>query len=119
MGFVLKIAVTALAVWVAVRLVGGLEFSGDAVALIAVAVVLALVNAVVRPVLTVLSLPFVVLTLGLFLLVVNAAALGIAVWISEGLGLGLTSSGFGALFLGALVITVVSWVTELAIERIT
>lgn len=117
MSLLIKIATTALAVWVAVQLVDGLDFTGDAVALIAIAVILAVVNAVVRPVVSLLSLPVVLLTLGLFLLVINALMFGLTIWISGELDLGLGSTGFGATFLGALVVTIVAWVTETILDR--
>ena len=112
MSFLFKLAVTALAVWVAVQLVDGLRFTGSLAGLIVIALILALINAVARPIVTFLSLPIVLLTLGLVLLVINALMLGLTVWISSELDLGLTSTGFGATFIGALIVTVVSWIGE-------
>jgi putative membrane protein len=111
-GLVLKVLIGAAALWVAVLVVPGLDFDGSVVALLLVALVLGIINAVVRPILTILSLPLVVLTLGLFLLVVNAIALAIVVWISGALDLGLTSDGFWSTFLGALVVSLVVWGLE-------
>lgn len=62
-------------------------------------------------------MPLVLLTLGLFLLVINALMFGLTIWISQQLGLGMTSTGFGATFLGALAVTVVSWVGEAPVGR--
>lgn len=112
MSLLVKLAVTALAVWLAVQLVDGLEFTGSWVALAAIAVILAVVNAIARPIVTFFSLPIVLLTLGLFLLVINALMFALTIWISGQLDLGLTSTGFGATFVGALIITVVSWIGE-------
>ena len=112
MSFAIKVLITAAAVWVAVELVGGLEFDGTWVGLLAIAVVLGIVNAFARPIVTILSLPLVLLTLGLFLLVINGLMLALTIWISEGLNLGLTSTGFGATLIGAIIITVVSWIGE-------
>jgi putative membrane protein len=112
MRLIVKVLVTAAAVWVAVRLVDGLDYSGDWLGLLLIAVILAVVNALARPIVTLLSLPIVLLTLGLFLLVINALMLGLTIWISDEFGLGLTSTGFGATFLGALIVTVVSWIGE-------
>jgi putative membrane protein len=111
-GAVLKIVFNAAALWVAVALIGGLEFDGSPLALLAIALVLGIVNVLVKPILTVLSLPLVLLTLGFFLLVVNAVTLAIVVAISGALDLGLTSDGFGATFLGAIVVSLVSWGLE-------
>jgi putative membrane protein len=78
-GVLVKVVIGAAALWVAVQIVPGLEFDGSVVALLLVALILGVINAVVRPILTVLSLPLVLLTLGLFLLVVNAIALAIVI----------------------------------------
>lgn len=107
MGFLLRTALAALAIWLAVVLVGGLDFDGSVGQLVLLALVMGVVNAVVRPVLTLLSLPLVIVTLGLFLLVVNVALFAIVVGLSGPLGLGLTSTGLGATALGALVTTMV------------
>lgn len=112
---ILGLAATAVGVWVAVQLVPGLDFTGSAAAFVGVAVLVALANMVVRPVLKVLSFPVILLTLGLFLLVINAIVLQLVVWLSEPerLDLGLTSTGFfWATFLGALVISVVRGVLD-------
>ncbi|MGI8576097.1 MAG: phage holin family protein [Egibacteraceae bacterium] len=113
----LRILVYAASVWVAVRLVDGLSFTGTWVALLALAVILAAVNAVVRPVVNLFSLPLIILTLGLFLLIVNALMLQLTLWISDRLDLGLDSEGFAATFLGALVITIIVWIGEALTRR--
>ena len=112
MTLLLRIILYAASVWLAVRLVDGLQFDGSWVALLAIAVILAVVNAVIRPIVNLFSLPLIVLTLGLFVLVVNALMFWLTIWVSGALDLGLTSDGFGATFLGALVVTVVVWVGE-------
>ncbi len=112
MGALLKIVINAAALWVAVLLLDGLNFDGSPLALLGIALVLGLANVIVKPILSVLSLPLVVLTLGLFLLVVNAIVLAIVIAISGALDLGLSSDGFGWTFLGALVVSLVSWGLE-------
>jgi putative membrane protein len=112
LGAVLRIVIYAAALWVAVALIGGLTFDGEVLALLAIALVLGVVNVVVKPILTVLSLPLVLLTLGFFLLVVNAISLAIVIAISGALDLGLASDGFGSTFLGAIVISLVAWGLE-------
>jgi putative membrane protein len=111
-GLLLKILITAAALWVAVLVVPGLEFEGSIPTLLLVALVLGVINAVVKPILTLISIPLIVLTLGLFLLVVNAIALAIVVWVSGTFDLGLTSEGFGSTFLGAIVVSLVAWGLE-------
>lgn len=119
MDLVLRLAINAGAVWLAVAFVDGLEFDGTWITLVVIAAIMAVVNAVVKPVVKLLSLPVVILTLGLFLLVVNAVLLQVVVVISRAAELGLDSTGFGATFLGAIVISVATWVGEVAtgVER--
>jgi putative membrane protein len=115
MNFILRLAITALGVWVAFSIVPGLDFDGSLWNLVLVALLVALVNAVVKPLMVLLSLPVVILTMGLFLLVTNALALQLVIWLSEPerLDLGITSTGFfWATFLGALVISLVRFVAE-------
>jgi putative membrane protein len=111
-GLLIKILIAAAALWVAVQVVPGLDFEGSIPTLLLVALILGVINAVVKPILTVISIPLIVLTLGLFLLVVNAIALHLVVWLSASFDLGLTSDGFGSTFLGALVVSLVVWGLE-------
>lgn len=116
---VIGILVTALAIWVAVAIVPGLDFTGEWWAFLIVALILSVINAVVKPVVKLLSLPVVLLTLGLFLLVINALMLGLTVWLADParLDLGLTSEGFfWSTFLGALVISIVQFVVNLFVD---
>lgn len=117
MRLLLRIAVYASAVWAAVQLVDGLRFEGGLLPLVLVAVILAGVNAVVKPIVKLFSLPLVILTLGLFILIINTAMFGLAIWIADAFGLGITSTGFGATFLGALIVSVVTWIGEGLVER--
>ncbi len=89
---------------VAAYLIPGIRLATPATAIIA-GIVLGLVNAIIRPVLILLTLPFTILTLGLFIFVVNTICLALAAWLVPGFSI----SGFGAAFVGALVITLVSW----------
>ena len=112
MTFLVSLLGTAASVWVAVWLVDGFEFAGEWWQLLLVAVVVGLTNAIVKPILKLLSLPLVVLTLGLFLVVVNALVLQLAVWISgpDILDLGLTSEGFfWTTIFASVVVSVVGW----------
>jgi putative membrane protein len=111
-GAVLRILINAAALWVAVAIIPGLAFDGSPLALLGIALVLGIVNVIIKPILTVLSLPLVLLTLGFFLLVVNAIALAIVIAVSGALDLGLTSDGFGSTFLGAIVVSLVAWGLE-------
>jgi putative membrane protein len=93
-------------------LVNGLEFEGDWWEFLVVAAIMGLANAVAKPILTFFSLPFIVVTLGLFLLVVNALVLQLVVWMSgpDVLDLGLSSTGFfWATFWGSIVVSLAGW----------
>jgi len=104
MRLLVRWAVTAIAIWVAIELVPGIEHTGSAVSLFLIALVFGLVNALVRPFLTILTCPFIILTLGLFTLVINALMLGLTAWLVPSLSV----DGFWPAFLGALIISVVS-----------
>lgn len=104
MGFVLHWLVLAVALWVAAYLVPGVSIvSWQSLAI--ASLVLGFVNAIVRPVLTILTLPITVLTLGLFYLIVNAAAFGLAAALVPGFSI----ASLGSAVLGALVVSLVSW----------
>jgi putative membrane protein len=103
-GFLIRLAISALSLWVAQALISGIQIDG-AGTLILAAVLLGLVNAVVRPVLVVLTLPLTIVTLGLFLFVVNAAMLGLVAALLPGMRV----AGFGSALLGSIVVSLVSW----------
>lgn len=112
-----RLIVNAIALWVAIELVPGLQYEGDWLSLLLIAFIFGLVNALVRPIVILLTCPLIVLSLGLFLLIINTLMLALTVWLSrEVFDLGLTSTGFWATFLGALVITIVSGVISLLIK---
>jgi putative membrane protein len=102
-GFLLRMAISAFALWVASAIVPGMTIVGTPTLLLA-ALLLGFVNAVLRPLALLLTLPFTIVTLGLFILVVNAAMLGLVAALLDGF----TLSGFGAALLGSLVVSFVS-----------
>ncbi len=122
MRFVARVLVTAAALAVAAWLIDGIRFSGPRqgmneiqekiLPLLLVALILSLINSFVRPVLTFLSIPFVILTLGLFLLVINALMLLLTGWLADKLDLGFHVDGFWTAVGGALVITLTTWVVD-------
>ena len=101
-GFLVRMAISAFALWVASAIVPGMTIVGTPT-LLAAALLLGVVNAVLRPLAILLTLPFTILTLGLFILVVNAAMLGLVAALLDGM----TLSGFGAALLGSLVVSIV------------
>ena len=108
MRFLIRLLVNAAALWVATRIVPGVHHEGGPLALLAVALVFGLLNALVRPLLKVLTCPLLILTLGLFTFVINALILWLTGALSDSLGIGFHVDGFWAAFWGALVVTVVS-----------
>jgi putative membrane protein len=108
--FILRLAINALALLAAVRLVPGVSFAGGPLALAGVALVFGALNALVRPVLRLLSCPLLILTLGLFTFVLNAVMLRLTAGLSGALGLRFEAPLFLPAFLGALVVSLVSTV---------
>jgi putative membrane protein len=98
----------AAALWAAAALIPGLDFTGGPGDLLLVAAVFGIVNSTLRPILTVLTCPLIVVTLGLFTLVINALMLLVTGWLSESWNLGFAVSGFWAAFFGGLVVGLVS-----------
>jgi putative membrane protein len=105
MHFVAKVILNGIAILAATWMLPGLHLSGPAAALGGGAV-LGLVNALVRPVLIVLTFPLTLVTLGLFIFVVNALCFGLTAWLIPGFGI----DGFWWALIGSLVVSVVSWI---------
>ena len=106
-GFILRSLVVALALWLASEWVAGIHVQGAAT-LLGAALLLGVVNAVVRPLLIILTLPATILTLGLFLLVINAAMLGLVAWMFENF----TIDSFWSALLGSIIISVTGWIAS-------
>lgn len=104
MGFLVRVLVNALALLLATAVVPGIEARG-VLTILGAGLVLGLINAVVRPVLLVLTFPLTLVTLGLFLFVLNAFCL----WLTSLLVKGFEVHGFGAALFGSVIVSVVSW----------
>jgi putative membrane protein len=104
-GFLIRLALNVLGLWLATQIVPGMRIVGLPTFL-AAGLLLGIVNAVVRPIVVVLTLPFTVLTLGLFILVVNAAMLALVSWLLGNFQL----AGFWAAFFGAIVVGLTGWI---------
>ena len=104
MGFLIRVLVNAVAIWLATEIVPGIV-ARSATTVVVAALVLGLVNAVVRPVLLVLTLPLTLVTLGLFLFVLNA----ICLWLTSVVVPGFAVHGFWPAFWGALIVSALSW----------
>lgn len=116
MRLIARLLINAFALWLAITIVPGLEFAGGWVTLLIIALIFGVVNALVRPIILFLSCPLIVLTLGLFVLIVNAIMLSLTIWLSNFFDLGLTTTGFWATFWGAVVISIVSGIINLLIR---
>lgn len=106
-GFLLRWFIGSLGLWLAATVVPGIHVAGVGTLMIA-ALLLGVVNAIVRPLLIILTLPITVITLGLFLLVINAAMLGLVALLLPGL----VVAGFFSALLGSIVISVVGWLAS-------
>ncbi|MBI2844992.1 MAG: phage holin family protein [Chloroflexi bacterium] len=114
--FLIRWIVNGVALWVAAKIIPGITVQND-VALIAAALVLGLVNALIKPILQLLTLPVIILTLGLFTFVINAVMLLLTSWIAGLLGIGFNVDGFLPALLGALVVSIVSLALNLFIRE--
>jgi len=103
-GFLFRLLITALGLWAAAKIVPGVQIDGWGNLLVA-ALLLGIVNAVIRPVILILTLPLTVLTLGLFILVVNGISLSVVAWLLPGF----TLSGLGSAILGSVIVGLTSW----------
>jgi putative membrane protein len=112
MRFLLRLVVNTVAVFLAANLVPGIHVAGWGTALLA-GLILGFVNAVIKPILFVLTLPFTIVTLGLFIFVVNAICLALVAWLVPGF----TISGFWTAMLGAIVISLVSWLLHAIVDE--
>lgn len=112
---VLQILVNAAALWVAVLIVPGLSWSGEWWKFLLVAVAFSLINSYIKPILRILTFPISILTLGLFLLVINALLLLLLDAISKQLALGFSARDFWAALLGSVVISLVGWVLSMVV----
>ena len=120
-GILIRIVLNAVAVWIATLLVGGIEVTaattgGEILTLLAVGALFGVVNAIIKPIALLLSLPLIILTLGLFVLVVNALLFWLIGAISDGLGVPFEVDGFWAAFWGAIVVSLVSWLLSIVVK---
>ena len=109
MSIVVSLLINAAALWVATEMVDGISFTGTVPTLLGVALVFGVLNVVVRPILKLLTFPFLILTLGLFIFVLNAVMLLLTSAASNALGLGFHVEGFVPALIGALVVSIISY----------
>ena len=116
LAFVVRLLINAAALWVAVRVVPGVSYSGGWLGLLGVALIFGVVNTFVGITAKVLTFPLIFVTLGLFIFVINGLMLWLTSAVSETLGLGFSVAGFWAAFWGALVVTIVSAAVRMLIR---
>lgn len=120
MRFVTWLLTNAAGVAVAAWLLGGISFEGDRwqdkiVPLLLVALILGLVTVFVEPVVKLLSLPFIIVTIGLFLLVINALMFMLTGWIADKVDIGFSVDGFWVALLGSIIVTIVTGFIDIAV----
>jgi putative membrane protein len=108
MRFLIRLLINAAALWIATRLVSGITASSDPATFLVVALVFGLLNALVGPLLRMLTCPLMILTLGFFTFVINAVILLLTSAVAGRFGLGFHVAGFWPAFWGALVVSIVS-----------
>jgi len=114
--FILRWAINALALYLAVYFVPGVNLEGGFVSIIWLALIFGLINAFLRPLLKLLTCPLIFLTLGLFTLLINTFLFWLTGEIGQAFGIGFTIAGFWSAFLGGLVVTVVSVIMSLILR---
>ncbi|MGC8827337.1 MAG: phage holin family protein [Anaerolineae bacterium] len=112
---ILRWVINAVGLWAAAELVPGITYEGGWLVLAGVALIFGLVNALIRPVLKLLTCPLIILTLGLFTLVINALMLWLASAVAGWLGLGFNVADFASAFFGGIIVSVVSIVLSLLV----
>lgn len=105
MKLIIRLIINAIALWAAAQLVNGIELTDQIGGILIVALIFGVINAILGPILKTLSFPFILVTLGLFTLVIN----GLLLWLTSAFTSYLSLSGFWAAFWGALVVSIVSW----------
>ena len=113
---VLRWAINAVALWVAIKYIPGIHAQGGWISLLGLALIFGFVNALFRPLLKFLTCPLIILTLGLFVLLINTLLFWLSGLIGQYFGMGFTVDGFWPAFLGSLVVSLVSMVLTLAVR---
>jgi putative membrane protein len=116
MSFLLRLIINAAALWVATQVVPGVSYTGGPLPFLVVALIFGVINATLRPLTKVLTCPLILLTLGLFALMVNGLMLWLTGTMAASLGIGFRVSGFWPAFWGALVVSIVSTLLSMSVR---
>jgi len=118
----IRVIINAIALWVAAWLIAGITLGEDGdtgntiLTAVVVGVIFGLINTFVRPILTLLSIPFIIVTLGLFLVIINAGMLMLTSWLADQLDLAFhVNDFFWSAIWGAIIVSIVSWALSIAI----
>ncbi len=114
--FFLRWIINVVAVYLAVLIVPGIEYRGDWLGVLWLALIAGLLNAFIRPLLKLLTCPLILLTLGLFTLVINTFMFWLTSYIGQTLGIGISVSGFWAAFWGGVIVSIVSIILSLVLR---
>jgi putative membrane protein len=106
-GFLLRIVIVAIGLWLASELISGIDFR-DGATLAVASLLLGIVNAFVRPIAVLLTLPLSIITLGFFLLVINAGMLGLVAWLLDGFSI----AGFWSALFGSIIVSITGWLAS-------
>ena len=118
MRFIIRWGINAVALWAAIAILPGLVYAGNWVGVVLLALVFGLVNALLRPLIKLLTCPLIILTLGLFTLVINTLLFAVTAWVGNFIGISLTIADpfWWNAFLGALIVSAVSIVLRLILR---
>ena len=117
MGFLIGVGINAAALWVAVYLLDGLEFAGEWYQWLILGLIFGVVNAIVKPILKLLTFPITIVTLGLFLFVLNAAMLYLTSWLAGPITSTFTITSFWDALLGGIIIALVGMALHFTARR--
>jgi putative membrane protein len=115
--FIIRLIINAIALWVAATFVPGIAYRGDILNLLLIALVFGVLNALIRPLLSLLTCPLQILTLGLFTLVLNAVMLLLTSSVGQSLGIPFSVEGFVPALIGAIVVSIVSIILSIFIRE--
>ena len=111
--FIARIITNSIGIWIATYFVSGIVFTGDLIDLVITGFVLAVANSIVKPILKLVSGPLIVLTMGLFMVVINIVLLWIVAWLMPEL----TITGFWAYFWGVIILTILNAITHATVKK--
>ena len=112
MKLIISWIINAIALWLAATIVSGIDLTGDILSILLVAAVFGIINTILKPIVKLFSIPFIILTLGLFSLIINAAMLGLTAYLTDALSV----SGFWAAVFGSIIISIVSTILNIAFK---